>query len=32
VLVRFDTDHTVVTIKTVRLHRWQQIPLAEIRI
>ena len=30
--VRFDTDHMAVTIETFRLHRWQQIPLVELRI
>ena len=29
--VRFDTDHMAVTIETFRLHRWQQIPIVEIR-
>jgi uncharacterized protein (TIGR02217 family) len=30
--VRFDTDHMAVTIETFRLHRWQQIPIVELRI
>jgi uncharacterized protein (TIGR02217 family) len=29
--VRFDTDHVAVTIETFRLHRWQQIPIVELR-
>ncbi len=29
--VRFDTDHMAVTIETFRLHRWQQIPMVELR-
>jgi len=29
--VRFDTDHMAVTIETFRLHRWQQIPIVELR-
>ena len=29
--VRFDTDHMVVTIETYKLHRWQQIPIVELR-
>jgi uncharacterized protein (TIGR02217 family) len=29
--VRFDTDHMAVTIETFRLHRWQQIPILELR-
>ena len=29
--VRFDTDHMPVTIETFRLHRWQQIPIVELR-
>jgi len=28
---RFDTDHMAVTIETFRLHRWQQIPIVELR-
>jgi uncharacterized protein (TIGR02217 family) len=31
VLVRFDTDHMAVTIESYRLHRWQQIPIVELR-
>ena len=27
----FDTDHMAVTIESFRLHRWQQIPIVEIR-
>ena len=30
--VRFDTDHMAVTIETYQLHRWQQIPIVELRI
>ena len=30
--VRFDTDHMAVTIETFRLHRWQQIPIVELRV
>jgi uncharacterized protein (TIGR02217 family) len=30
--VRFDTDHMAVTIENFRLHRWQQIPIVELRI
>jgi uncharacterized protein (TIGR02217 family) len=30
--VRFDTDHMAVTIETYKLHRWQQIPIVELRI
>jgi uncharacterized protein (TIGR02217 family) len=30
--VRFDTDHMAVTIETFKLHRWQQIPIVELRI
>jgi uncharacterized protein (TIGR02217 family) len=29
--VRFDTDHMSVTIETYKLHRWQQIPIVELR-
>jgi uncharacterized protein (TIGR02217 family) len=29
--VRFDTDHMAVTIKNFHLHRWQQIPIVELR-
>jgi hypothetical protein len=29
--VRFDTDHMAVTIGTCKLHRWQQIPIVELR-
>ena len=29
--VRFDTDHMAVTIDTYNLHRWQQIPIVELR-
>jgi uncharacterized protein (TIGR02217 family) len=29
--VRFDTDHMAVTIETYKLHRWQQIPIVELR-
>jgi uncharacterized protein (TIGR02217 family) len=29
--VRFDTDHMAVTIEHFRLHRWQQIPIVELR-
>jgi uncharacterized protein (TIGR02217 family) len=29
--VRFDSDHMAVTIETFRLHRWQQIPILELR-
>jgi uncharacterized protein (TIGR02217 family) len=29
---RFDTDHMAVTIETYRLHRWQQIPIVELRL
>jgi uncharacterized protein (TIGR02217 family) len=29
--VRFDTDHMAVTIEAFRLHRWQQIPIVELR-
>jgi len=29
--VRFDTDHMAVTIETFGLHRWQQIPIVELR-
>ena len=29
--VRFDTDHMAITIETFRLHRWQQIPIVELR-
>ena len=29
--VRFDTDQMAVTIETFRLHRWQQIPIVELR-
>jgi uncharacterized protein (TIGR02217 family) len=29
--VRFDTDHMAVTIESFRLHRWQQIPIVELR-
>jgi hypothetical protein len=28
---RFDTDHMAVTIENFRLHRWQQIPIVELR-
>jgi uncharacterized protein (TIGR02217 family) len=28
---RFDVDHMAVTIETFRLHRWQQIPIVELR-
>jgi uncharacterized protein (TIGR02217 family) len=30
--VRLDTDYMAVTIETFRLHRWQQIPVVELRI
>jgi uncharacterized protein (TIGR02217 family) len=30
--VRFDTDHMSVTIETYKLHRWQQIPIVELRV
>jgi uncharacterized protein (TIGR02217 family) len=30
--VRFDTDRMAVTIETYKLHRWQQIPIVELRI
>jgi Conserved hypothetical protein 2217 (DUF2460) len=30
--VRFDTDHIAVTIETFSLHRWQQIPIVEVRL
>jgi uncharacterized protein (TIGR02217 family) len=30
--VRFDTDHMAVTIENFHLHRWQQIPILELRI
>jgi uncharacterized protein (TIGR02217 family) len=30
--VRFDTDHMAVTIETYQLHRWQQIPIVELRL
>ncbi len=30
--VRFDTDHMAVTIENFRLHRWQQIPIVELRV
>jgi hypothetical protein len=29
--VRFDTDHMAVTIENFHLHRWQQIPIVELR-
>ena len=29
--VRFDTDHMAVTIESFQLHRWQQIPIVELR-
>ena len=29
---RFDTDHMAVIIETFRLHRWQQIPIVELRL
>jgi uncharacterized protein (TIGR02217 family) len=29
--VRFDIDHMAVTIETYQLHRWQQIPIVELR-
>lgn len=29
--VRFDTDHMAVVIETYKLHRWQQIPIVELR-
>ena len=29
---RFDTDHMAVTTETYRLHRWQPIPLVELRL
>jgi uncharacterized protein (TIGR02217 family) len=29
--VRFDTDHMAVTLESFRLHRWQQIPVVELR-
>lgn len=29
--VRFDTDHMAVTIDHFQLHRWQQIPIIELR-
>jgi uncharacterized protein (TIGR02217 family) len=29
--VRFDTDHMAVTIESFKLHRWQQIPIVELR-
>ena len=28
---RFDTDHMALIIETFRLHRWQQIPMVELR-
>jgi uncharacterized protein (TIGR02217 family) len=28
---RFDTDHMAVTIESFHLHRWQQIPIVELR-
>ena len=27
----FDTDHMALIIETFRLHRWQQIPMVELR-
>ena len=30
--VRFDPDHTTVTIETYRLHAWQQIPIVEVKL
>ena len=30
--VRFDTDHMAVTIESYRLHRWQPIPILELRM
>jgi hypothetical protein len=32
VLARFDTEHIAVTIQSLKLHAWQQIPIVEIRI
>ena len=29
---QFDTDHMAVTIENFRLHRWQQIPIVELRL
>jgi uncharacterized protein (TIGR02217 family) len=29
--VPFDTDHMAVTIENFHLHRWQQIPIVELR-
>jgi uncharacterized protein (TIGR02217 family) len=29
--VRFDTDHMAVTIDSFHLHRWQHIPIVELR-
>jgi uncharacterized protein (TIGR02217 family) len=29
--VRFETDHMAVTIESFHLHRWQQIPIVELR-
>jgi uncharacterized protein (TIGR02217 family) len=29
--VRFDTDHMAVTIESFHVHRWQQIPIVELR-
>jgi uncharacterized protein (TIGR02217 family) len=29
--VRFDTDHMAATIESFHLHRWQQIPIVELR-
>ena len=29
--VRSDTDHMAGIIETFRLHRWQQIPIVELR-
>jgi hypothetical protein len=28
---RWATDHMAVTIETYQLHRWQQIPIVELR-
>jgi hypothetical protein len=27
----FDADHMAVTIESLRLHAWQQIPIVELR-
>ena len=29
--VRFDSDHMAMTIESFHLHRWQQIPIVELR-